>query len=224
MVAKGRLAPQPWATPLPSPPKPCSHMSGFASLCGRPKPQSSSIRTFLPASDSSTLGTVWVSSLPLKIRRGHSDSQPFKEGPQDTVCGLEERVQALDEKECSWGTARGVPSKAQNPGRGLLARVKQSLNQRGLMSSQTFPFSPSPRGLFHGSTNSPCMPASYLKLKFKPNFLPQGQLQHTQLQPRNTRHFTAQEETSVNPSQEQMGKSQAAQIFFFRWTVLNRFL
>ena len=139
----------------------------------------------------------------------------FKEGPQDAVCGLEERVQALDGKGCSWGMAGGAPSKAQGPGRGLLARVKQQVNQQGLMSSQTFPFSPSPRGPFHGSTDFPCRPASYLKLKFKPNFLPQGQLQHTQMQLRNTRHFTAQEETSMNPSQEQMGKPQAAQLFLF---------
>ena len=65
--SRGKAGPPALGHSPPLSPQPCSHMRGFTSLCGCPKPQSSSIHTFLPALDSSTLVTVWVSNLPLKI-------------------------------------------------------------------------------------------------------------------------------------------------------------
>lgn len=103
----------------------------------------------------------------------------------------EERAQALGGKRCSAGKAREARSKAQGLGRGLFAQINCSVN-----SGTSWTLSPfiSVSATVNRSMEAQTflvLSASYLKLKLKPDFLPQGHLQHTQMQPGNTRKFTA---------------------------------
>lgn len=81
-------------------------------------------------------------------RRGHAISEPFEQGPECPVCGLEERVQAPGRKGHSQGKAREMPSKAQCLGQGSSCPNQLLISVVHHVLSVHLAFQPSPNGQF----------------------------------------------------------------------------